>query len=289
MSYFYHIVVLLEIYCILSLSLNLLVGYTGLLTFAHGAFFGVGAYITALSLVSARTGFFTSALLAMGGTCLIASLLSLASLRFKGDRFVLASLGFQVLVTTVLLNWVIVTRGPFGINAIPRPSFLGFSLIQQRDFALFATLVSAAAIAFLVGVCKSPFGRTLRAIREDETALVVLGKPTFLFKSQAMTVSAACAALAGSLYASYVSFVDPTGFSLDESIVILSMVIIGGAGNLLGPLIGAVLLTLLPEALRLFALPSASLGNIRMVIYGLALILVMRFRPQGLAGDYKFE
>src|ERR1700752_445373 len=152
MSYLYHLVIFVEIYCLLSLSLNLLVGYSGLLTFAHGSFFGIGAYLTSLSLVSLRAPFSISFVIAIAGTCLIGSLLSLVSLRFKGDSFVLASLGFQVLVTTVLLNWVTVTDGPFGISAIPRPSIFGFKLTEQRDFALFTTVIAGSVIAFVMGV-----------------------------------------------------------------------------------------------------------------------------------------
>lgn len=289
MSYLYHLLIMLEIYCILSLSLNLIVGYTGLLSLAHGAFFAVGAYITAIVLTSGASGYLGATLLAIGGTSLLASLLGVASLQFKGDRFVLVSLGFQVLVTAVLVNWVNVTQGPFGITGIPRPEVLGLRLTDQRNFVLFATIISSAVMVFLIGLCRSPFGRTLRALREDETAMLVLGKPTGWLKVQTVTVSSACVAIAGSLYACYVSFVDPSGFGLDESIVILSMVIVGGAGNARGPVIGAILLTLLPEALRFFALPSAYLGNMRMVIYGLALVVSMRFRPQGLMGDYQLD
>jgi branched-chain amino acid transport system permease protein len=289
MNYFFHLLILLEIYSILALSLNLLVGFAGSLTLAHGAFFGIGAYITALLLVSGRIGFVPAALLAVGGTASIASLLGLASLRFKGDRFVLASLAFQVLLTAVLVNWVRFTQGPFGIAGIPRPVVLGLRLVEQRDFAWFSTLISGGVLTFLVGVCRSPFGRALRAMRDDETALRVLGKPVIWLRFQAMTVSSGCAAAAGALYACYVRFVDPSSFTLDESIIILSMVVVGGSGNLRGPVIGAVVLTLLPEALRFASIPSASVGNVRMLVYGLALIVSMRYRPQGLAGDYPLD
>jgi branched-chain amino acid transport system permease protein len=289
MNYIYHLSIFLEIYLVLSLSLNLLVGYTGLLTLAHGAFFGIGAYITALSLTSGNGNFVGAVLLAVVGTAFLAALLGIASLHFTGEHFLLMSLAFQILLTAVLRNWNGVTHGPLGITSIPRPHVLNFRLDSQMEFFIFATVISGIVIVVLIRICRSPFGRALRAIRDNELAMVGLGKPVVSLKLQTMTIASACAAVAGSLYACYVSFVDPTGFNIDESIVILSMVVIGGAGNVLGPALGAILLTLLPEFLRLVLPSSNAVGNVRMLIYGMSMIVLMRFRPQGIAGEYQLD
>jgi branched-chain amino acid transport system permease protein len=270
------------------MSLNLMVGYTGLVSLAHAAFYGVGAYLTTLLMVDLGLGFFQSLALAACGAVALSLLISLASLRFRGDYFILATLALQVIIFSVLYNWISVTRGSYGITDIPRPSIAGIRLETLPSFAVFGLAVASVVVGFLTVVFRSPFGRTLRAIRDDEVAATSLGKNSLSFKSRSVAIASGCAAVAGGLYATYVTFIDPNSFTTEESMILLSMVVIGGTGNIRGPVVGAALLIAIPELLRFLSVPDAIAANLRLVIYGLMLVVIMRYRPQGIAGRYVF-
>jgi branched-chain amino acid transport system permease protein len=289
MNYVLHILVMISIYLVLALSLNMVVGFTGLMSMAHAAFYGVGAYVSTLAMMKLHVPFVPALLLAMAGAVLLSLTISIPSLRLKGDYFVLASLGFQVIVYAVLYNWVGLTRGPFGIPGIPRPAVAGFVFDSVAKFLLLSSGVAIVCVLLLYLVGNSPFGRALRAIREDEMAAAALGKNVPRFKITAFAVSAAFAAVAGVLFAGYMRYIDPTSFVLMESVFILSIIIIGGTGNIAGPVIGTVLMVVLPEALRFLRIPDAIAANMRQLAYGLLIIVVMRFRPQGILGEFKFE
>lgn len=289
MNYLLHLLILVEIYLILSSSLNLMLGYTGLVSLAHAAFYGFGAYISTLLMVDAGVGFFASMAVAVVVTMLLSVLITFASLRFRGDYFILVTLAFQVITFTVLNNWTSVTSGPYGIAGIPPPVFAGVKVDSVPSFAFFGFICMLLVVAFLIFVVRSPFGRTLQAIRDNELAALSLGKNVVFFKLRSIAISSAMAAVAGVLYATYISYIDPTSFTLDQSILILSMVILGGTGNIKGPIVGAIIIVLLPELLRFLAIPDSFAANLRLIIYGLMLVILMRFRPQGIAGKYRFE
>jgi len=288
-NYILHILVMVSIYLVLAQSLNLVVGFTGLMSMAHAAFYGVGAYVSTLAMMKLGIPFFPSLLLAMVAAVLLSLTISIPSLRLRGDYFVLASLGFQVIVFAILYNWVSVTRGPYGIPGIPRPTVFGVQLGSIAQFLLFSAVLAAICVILLFFICNSPFGRVLKAIREDEMAAAALGKDIPRLKVIAFAVSAAFAAVSGVLFAGYMRYIDPTSFVLMESVFILSIIVIGGTGNVLGPAIGTVLMIVLPELLRFLKMPDAVAANMRQVIYGLLIILIMRFRPQGIAGEYRFQ
>lgn len=289
MSYLLHLLVMFELYVMLAMSLNLMVGYTGLVSLAHAAFYGIGAYITTLMMLDLGVGFFPSLTVAACGAAAVSLLISLASLRFRGDYFILSTLAFQVIVFAVLYNWTHVTRGAYGIAGIPRPSVAGIKLDSLPSFALFGLATASAVVGFLIVVFRSPFGRTLRAIRDDETAATSLGKHSLSFKARSVAIASGCAAAAGGLYATYVTFIDPNSFTTEESMLLLSMVTIGGTGNVRGPVVGAALLIAIPETLRLLYVPDAVAANLRLIVYGLLVVIIMRCRPQGVAGNYVFE
>jgi branched-chain amino acid transport system permease protein len=289
MNYLFHILILINIYSILALSLNLLVGYTGLLSIAHAAFYGIGAYVATLAMVTLGLSFFPSMLLGVLIAVVLSLLIAFASLRFRGDYFVLASLAFQVIVYTILYNWVGLTRGPYGIPGIPRPEIFGLEIASIPAFFVFSLVIALLALGILYWLMSSPFGRVLQAIREDELATVSLGKNVASFKIRSFLVASGFASIAGAVYATYITYIDPTSFNLDESILLISMVIVGGTGNVKGPLVGAVVLILLPELLRFLAIPDTVAAQLRLIIYGLLLILMMQYRPQGIAGKYQFE
>ena len=224
---------------------------------------------------------------------------SLPAWRLRGDFFVLASLAVQALIFSALNNWFDaeaplgswrnLTNGPFGITGIPRADLFGCGLASPVAMAVFATIVAGLCALVLRRLQTSPWGRLLLAMRDDELAARGLGKNTRLAKVQAFAFSGALVAVAGALYAAHVRYLDPTSASLDESILMLSMVIVGGLGNFRGPLVGTVVLIALPEVLRFLALPDAQAANLRMLIYGLLLVLLMHFRPQGIAGEYRLQ
>lgn len=289
MNYIYHLLIYFEIYAIVALSLNLLIGYGGLLQVAHAAFYGIGAYTAALLWTKFDWGFFPGLVAGALVAGVLSLLVSLPAWRFKGDYFVMISIAVQTLIYALLYNWTELTNGPFGISGISRPVIGSYGFVTTGSIVILYCLI-ALGLGGIMAVLKwSPFGRALQAMRDDELAARSIGLPVEWLKLWAFAVASAMAGIAGGLYAAYVSYIDPTSFSLDESILMLSMVIIGGTGNVRGPLIGAATLILLPEILRFLALPDAVAANLRLLAYGLLLVLMMRLRPQGLAGTYRYQ
>lgn len=288
MEYILHIFVLTAIYTILATSLDLLAGRMGLLSIAHAAFCGLGAYSSALVAVNYGASFVMGVLAGMTVAVLMSFIISVPSLRLHDDYFVIASFGFQVILFSVFNNWMQLTRGPLGIPGIPQPIILSWHVDSHLDFLILAAGFAAFAYFIVYRLTSAPFGRVVHSIREDEMFAQAHGKNTLYFKVTVFAVSAALAAMAGSLYAHYITYVDPTSFTVMESILIISMVIIGGAGSLWGPLIGAFVLVTLPEALRFIGLSGATAANLRQIIYGALLVIMMMFRPRGLVGNYSF-
>ncbi len=207
--------------------------------------------------------------------------------KFKDDYYALGSFGFNVIIYSIFLNWQSLTRGPLGIPGIPRPSLFGFTFSENLWFLL----LSIICVAIIYFVCQyitlSSFGRVLKAIREDDEAVAVFGYRTLWYKLAIFVISAVMAAVAGSLFASYITFIDPSSFTLTESIFILAIIILGGMANNKGAVIGAVCLILLPEILRFVGFPDDIAAQMRQVTYGVILILLMLYRPQGLVGEYR--
>lgn len=289
MNYILHLLIYLDIYIIITLSLNLLIGYSGLFQLAHAAYYGIGAYTTALLMVRYGWGFIPSLISSIFVTGCLSLFVSLPAWRFKKDYFVMLSLAMQVAIYSLLYNWIGLTNGPFGITGIPRPGIPGYpinTLLKMFSLSTSLTLLCGAIVFILL---RSPWGMVLNAMRDDELAARGLGKNTRLFKVQAFFIACAMASVAGSLYATYVSYIDPTSFTLDESILMISMIIVGGTGNFRGPIVGAFTLIAIPEILRFLYIPDAIAANIRLLIYGLLIVTMVHLRPQGLAGKYRFK
>lgn len=285
MNYAFHLLIMIEIYAILALSLNLVVGYTGLLSLSHAAFYGLGAYASTLLMMHVGLNFFPALVIAIFITAIFSLCIAYASLKLRGDYFAISSFAFQVIVFGVLYNWVGLTRGPYGIAGIPKPCLFGFKVNTLPEFFIFASLITGLVIYFNYSLYKSPFCTVLKAIREEEQAVISLGKNVVRFKILAFIISSGVAAIAGGLYAGYITYIDPTSFTLDESIFILAIVLIGGAGNFKGPVVGVLFMLLIPEILRFVGLPDSIAHNLRQIMYALILILLARFRPWGIAGD----
>ncbi len=287
MEYLIHLAIIFAIYAILGVSLNLVVGYTGLLSVTHAAFYGIGAYATAILLTQAGLNFFLSIILGIIIACAASFLIGIILSKFKGDYYALGSFGFNVIVFSILLNWQDLTRGPLGIPGISKPELFGINFSSNFSFLILALVFLLLSWSLSKFIVSSSFGRVLKAIREDERAIQVFGYNTLYYKLTIFVISAGMAAVAGSLYASYITFIDPSSFTLMESIFILAIIILGGLANLRGSVLGALFLILLPEVLRFVGLPTDIAAQMRQVIYGVILILLMLYRPQGLVGEYK--
>jgi branched-chain amino acid transport system permease protein len=290
MNYFLHLATMICIYGALALTLNLAAGFGGMVSLCHAGFYGIGAYLSTLLMVEAGWSFWVALPCAVAATAALSLIVGVPTLRFRGDYFILGTLAFQLIIFTILYNWVTVTKGPFGIPGIPRPSLFGNKLDSPEELLVLAFTGLVLILLVLRMVQCSPFGRTLRAVRDDPIAAAALGKPVARVRIGAFALAAGLAAIPGAIFAAYARYIDPTSFTLMESIFILSIVIVGGAGSLFGPIIGAALLILLPEALRLVpGLPEGSTANLRQILYGLLLVVIMFVRPQGLTGEYDFD
>ena len=291
---------LFAIFAILVVSLNLVIGYTGLLSVAHVAFFGIGAYSVAVLTTNPEFEqvpghiryfdwtFFAALPVGMLIAGVVALFVGGVLSRFRDDLFVLVSVGFAVIAHRVLLFWQPVTRGAFGIHDISKPTIGGLVIDGRLEFMFLS-------LGFLVLVClaswmivRSSFGRVLMAIREDEQAIEVFGYKASMFKLMIWVISAMMAALAGGLIASEQTFIDPNSFLLLESILLVCIVILGGLGTIWGSLLGALVFVLLNEGMRFLPfLPDALVGQARLAVLGMLIVALMLFRPQGLVGKFK--
>jgi branched-chain amino acid transport system permease protein len=266
---------------LLALGLDFILGYTGQLNLGHSAFYGLGAYVSTLLIVKLGVPFWAAFVAGVAFSGIAGMFLSLFAVRLRGHYLAIASLGFAVIVHQVLLNWISLTQGPLGIYGIAPPPALaipGLPVIDFRNLAAFFYLVSGFTLLIyllLDQLVRSPIGETLTAIREDEVSAASLGINGAAWKVFAFGVGAAVGGAAGCFYASFVGTLVPDAFFVTEAFNILAMVIVGGMGTLIGPVFGAILLTLLPEVLR-------GIGDLRLVVYGGALTFVVLFMPGGL-------
>lgn len=301
-NYIFHLLNMIGIYLILAYSLNLVLGFGGLMSFCHAVFYGIGAYAYTLVRVgkpgsavakdllwSADWPVPMAVLFAVAVSAIVAHAVGRILLRFRGDFFVFASLGFQMVVFVVLYNWLGLSNGPFGIYGIPRPEIFGQVIRTPAQFLPLILGANLLLLPLLFLLYRSPFGLSLAALREDALAAQSLGICARKQYLAAFTLAAAFAAVAGALFAAYVSYINPTVFNLKESLFIATILLVGGSGNIKGPLAGVLLMLLLPEVLRFLHLPGPLEANLREILYGLILIVLMLFRSQGLAGDFRVK
>lgn len=279
-----HLCVVIAIYAIFALSLNVEVGYTGLFNFGHVAFFAIGAYTSAL-LTLAGVPFVWSlpTALLMAGLC--GFLLSIPALKLQGDYFGIATLGFGEILRMIVNNEVWLTKGPMGLPGIPRPELFGIVFDSLPRYLVLSSGFALLTFAVLGFVVLSPFGRALKAVRDDETAAEILGKNAYRFKIKSFAIGSVFAGLAGVLWAHYTTFIGPGDFTLTETILVLLIVVMGGKGTFLGPVVGAVVLIVFQESVRFLRLPpewTRLLGPLQQMIFGLLLVVLMVFRPEGI-------
>jgi branched-chain amino acid transport system permease protein len=285
MDFFYTYLVLAEIYVLLGLSTNLLVGIVGIFSISQAAVFGVGAYTVAALLMQTGTPYLAALLIAAVLCIALNILVTLPALRVAGDYFVVTSFGIQLLATAVFTNWTAGTGGANGLPGIPAPIILGQELIEPSRYLILTSAAMLLGCLCFWLMMRAPFGRLLKAIREDELAIAAMGKSVLRAKVSAAALAGAFAGIAGGLYGSFLTFVDPSSFDLDASILLLTMVVVGGARTLTGSILGPFLLLALPQVLALIDIPTSIAAASRQLIYGALLIVFMLFRPQGLVGE----
>ncbi|RLE39002.1 branched-chain amino acid ABC transporter permease [Candidatus Woesearchaeota archaeon] len=284
MSYFANILVFICIYGILAISLNLTIGFAGIFNLTHAAFFGIGAYTSAL-LTLTGVPFWLSFICAFLIAAIFGFLISLPATRLKGIYLAIVTFGFAEIIIAVMKNWQGLTRGPLGLPGIPKASLFGFKFASTWEFFVLAAVVLIITYVIISKIVNSPFGRTMRAIRDDEIAAKALGKNVMKYKSYAMLIGAGFAGIAGSLFAHYITFIDPSSFTLTELILMLSMIVVGGIASVPGALLGAAILVILPEPLRFLYLPSSIVAAIRQMLFSGILIAMLLFKPNGILGE----
>lgn len=282
MEYFLHLLIFICFYAILAQSLNLTVGKSGLISLAHAGFYGIGAYTTAILSIKLGFQFWINLPVAMILCGLIAVIVSLIALRTVNDYFIICTLGIQVIVFSIMNNWVELTKGPLGIPGIPSINIFGLLIDEKIPFLILTFLIVVLIWFVLKNIYNSGFGKILVALSEDEIYTQSIGKNVYMVKIISFTISAIFASIPGVLYAHYVTYINPTSFTVNESIFILSIVIIGGLGNISGSFFASAFMVLLPEALRFVGMPDSIAANMRQIIYGLILVVVMMTGRNGI-------
>lgn len=278
-SYLLHLMIITGIWIIIAQGLNVIQGYTGLLNFGQGGLFGIGAYVCALLMVRLGWSFWLAMLAATFLSAFIGLVIGYPTLRTKGIYFAIVTLGLGVILFEIFNNWTEITKGHIGISDIPSPSPIDLGLIRL-DFASKMTyyyflLIMVSMVTFIIyRIAKSSLGRALVALKEDETLAATFGIFPLKFKLIAFIICSAFAGLAGSLYASYMSYISPQSFGLYTSLDAVIIVVVGSGGTVLGPILGALILVFFPEALR-FA------SEYRMMLFAVILLFVVLYMPQG--------
>lgn len=275
-SYFVQVAITTTIFVILSASLNLVTGSAGLLSLGHAAFFGVGAYTAALLATHWGWPFWLTLPASAASAAAVGALVAVPTRRLTSIYFAVATLGIGEMIYVTLLNWVGFTRGPMGIRGIPAIALFGHDGLGVGLVACAAVMLGA--LWLIQRIAYSYYGNALRALREDDACADAMGIDVGRLKLQVFSVACALAGIAGALFAHTTGYISPQSFQFGESILILAMVVVGGLGSVYGSVIGAVILTVLPEALR-------ELGSWRMIAVGLVLFGSILFMPRGLVGE----
>ena len=280
-SYWQTNLIVCAINVLLAVGLDFVLGYAGQLNLGQSAFYGIGAYASTLLIMRLAMPFWIAFAFGVLLSGIAGALLSLFAVRLRGHYLAIASLGFAVITYQILVNWISLTQGPLGIYAIAPPPPIAIPGLPPIVFSnlvnlFYLTAGCALIVYFLLDqLVRSPIGDALTAIREDETSAAALGIDGPKWKTFAFAISSAVAGAAGCFYATFVGTLVPDAFFITESFGMLAMVIVGGMGTLIGPVFGAILLTVLPELLR-------GIGDLRLIVYGAAVTLVVLFMPGGM-------
>ena len=280
--YYLGIVNYMILYSILCMGLNLILGYTGLLSLGHAAFYGLGGYATAILITRYGFGFLPCLIISGLLALFFGMLLGLPTRKVRGDYFCLLTIAFGEIFRLVAQAWIEFTNGAMGIVGIPIPTLFGWSIRTEVDFYYLGLILLAFTYITLYLLIHSRFGRAFIAIREDELAASVMGINTALYKIIVFGIGCFYAGLAGSYLAVYQTTVTPSNFRLEESCLMIIMVIVGGMGSLLAPIAGVLVMTVATEYFR-------GIAEYRMLIIGAIMVAVLLFRPQGIFGTSAFR
>lgn len=286
LDYFLNVGILLCINACLAMTLNFVMGYAGIFSMAHALFFGIGAYAAAYVAVHLSASLLVVVPIVLAIAAVLSLFLSLPALRVRGEYFIAASLGLQMLGITVFTEWKAVTGGLGGVIDIPPPSIFGNEVRGLMPMFMLALGWLLVILAMSRALTSTSFGRNLRAIRDSESAASAAGKQVAAIKTLAVMFSSSLASVAGAIYAFFLSFINVESFALDTSVLLMAMVVIGGTGSFLGPLAGAAILMFLPMLFSYIPhLPATEVGAVQQIAYGAAMVLLMIFRPGGLVGS----
>lgn len=280
-AYLINVGTLCLIYVLLSLSLNVLTGYMGITGLGWAGFFGIGAYTAAILATRLEWNFVFTFLAASAMTALAGILIGLPTLKLSGRYVAIVTMAFCEICRALETNLDGLTRGSRGIPGIPKPSLFGFKFPKQLQYYLILLLV-ILTMFIISRVINSRVGRGILAVKDDDIAAAAMGVNPFAYKVMTFGIAATFAGLAGAFYAHYIGFIDPSNFTFDQSTIIISMTIMGGLGNLMGSVLGAISLTILPEILR-------PLMDVRQIVYGVLLVIMMIVRPQGILGGFNLK
>ncbi|ATW28937.1 hypothetical protein DCMF_26910 [Candidatus Formimonas warabiya] len=277
-----HLIITLGIFGILALGLEIPLGLTGLFSMGHAAFYGMGAYVSALLAMKLGFSFWLCLIFSMTSAGLMGLALGFPCLRLKGDYLAIATLGFGEIFRICMVNWDTLTRGPMGLPGIPRPSIFGLYFTTRMPY--YYLILIFFILAFLIAwrLPHTYLGRAFKAIRDDEDAAGFMGVHVAKYKIIAFVMGGVYAGLAGSFYAHYITFISPDTFMYQDSCLALCMVFLGGAGTIIGPVVGAFILVVIPEVLRF-------LVEWRMLVVGVIMVVMMIYRPQGVMGSGGFK
>lgn len=271
------IVVTILIWSLLAIGQNLITGYCGQMSLGHAAFYGVGAYTSALLVMRLEVPFVVAFFAAGAASALLGLAVGFPAIRIRGLYLFIVTIGFGEITQQAFLNWDAVTNGPLGLPGIPPPMILGYEIVTNTQFYYFALVVVALVVAATYRIVNSDIGRSFQAIREDETAASAMGINTTYYKTLAFVIGAFYAGLAGSIVAHFLSVVGPTQFSIDESVLVFLMVILGGLGSIAGSIVGTAIVIITNESFR-------GLSEYRLFINGFILVGLMLWRTQGIMG-----
>lgn len=283
------ILIYTAIYALMAIGQNIITGYVGLLSLTQAGFFAIGSYTTAILSVTYGWNFWITVPLAALISGLFGLLIGLPTLRLKGDYLAIATLGFGEIVRNILNNWDSVTNGPMGIQRIPMITIFGMRVSPYSKWGFLALVWIFTAVAYLIfeRIAKSRIGRALEAIREDEIAASSMGINVTLYKVWAFVFGAAIAGIAGSLQAEFILSVTPGVFTFMVSIMVLCMVVLGGMGNFLAVILGAFIIQFISYFPQLVGLSNVIPPQFKQVLFGLILVVMMIWRPQGILGRKK--
>lgn len=284
-SYVAQILIFVSIFAILASSLNLIMGYGGIISVVHAAFFGIGAYTAAQLVVLTGAPFPLDLVASFAVAAIIALLIGLPIIRLTEEYIIVGTLALQLIISNIFLNWEPVTGGSYGIYGIPRPSVGGIELTSLVGYAVFSVVIAAVCFLLLWHAARSPFGLALKGLREDDVLAQSFGKHVNRQRALVFALGSGVAGIAGMVYARFVGYIEPSSFDVGQSLSIITILVVGGLGNLWGTLISAGILETVPQVLRFIPATSQAVPHLQLLFFGLLLVVLVRWRPQGMIGE----